>query len=254
MSEPSKTLGDWLSKEPFALAMSSGFFSFFAHTGMLLALEEAGLKVKRVSGSSAGGLVAGLSAAGLSATELRDELARLRREDFWDPKPGFGLLGGRLFRNKLDELLPVTRFEECKIPVHISVYDLAKRKTAVLSEGDLASAIQASCAMPVLFHPVRRDGRLLSDGGLADRPGIAGSPKQERILYHHIASRSPWRRPGSRTLQIPKREAMVSLRINELPRANPFHLDRGVQAMSVAQEATRRALDLPIVDSLVTVA
>jgi hypothetical protein len=46
---------------------------------------------------------------------------------------------------------------------------------------------------------------------------------------------------------------MVSLRIEELPRANPFHLQRGVQAMHEAREATLRALQEPIVDGVVSV-
>ena len=253
MTETNPTLGDWLAAEPFALAMSSGFFSFFAHAGMLSALESSGLKPESFSGSSAGALIAGLSGAGLSSQTMQETLTSLKREDFWDPKPGLGILGGRLFRETLDALLPVETFEACTTPVRISVYDLGKRQTQVIDSGDLASAIHASCALPVLFHPVRRDGRLLSDGGIADRPGLSGTGGCRRVFYHHIASRSPWRRPGGAALRIPKREAMVSLRISELPRASPFHLERGVQAMKAAREATLRALELPIVDGAVSV-
>jgi NTE family protein len=106
----------------------------------------------------------------------------------------------------------------------------------------------------VLFHPVKREGCLLSDGGIADRPGLDGMNPEARTFYHHIASRSPWRRAGSKALQIPRRDSMVSLRITDLPRANPFHLERGVAAMQAAQEATKRALGQPIVDSIVSVA
>lgn len=247
------TLGEWLEAEPFSLAMSSGFFSFFAHTGMLMAIEAEGLAPRSLSGSSAGALVAGMWSAGLSSEDLGEELLRLERSDFWDPKPGLGLLGGRLFRSKLDELLPVTTFAECRAPLSISVYDLGARKTKVLSSGELASAIQASCAFPVLFHPVRRDGHLLSDGGIADRPGLDGMDAGARIFYHHIASKSPWRRAGSKALQIPARDSMVSLRILSLPRANPFRLERGVQAMDAAFEATKRALGRPIDDAVVEV-
>ena len=188
----------------------------------------------------------GCGAQGFPAPELGEELRTLKRADFWDPKPGLGLLGGRLFREKLDQLLPVETFSECRAPVAISVYDLSKRKTQVLVEGDLASAILASCALPVLFHPVRREGCLLSDGGIADRPGLDGMAHHQRTLYHHIASRSPWRRAGSTSLKIPSRTAMVSLRIADLPRANPFHLERGVAAMQAAREATARALSSPL--------
>jgi NTE family protein len=75
-----------------------------------------------------------------------------------------------------------------------------------------------------------------------------------RTFYHHLGSRSPWRRPGGVSLKIPSRESMVSLQIQGLPRANPFFLARGIAAMEAAEEATRRALDQPIgVDRVVCV-
>ncbi|MCA9643918.1 MAG: patatin-like phospholipase family protein, partial [Myxococcales bacterium] len=65
--------------------MSSGFFGFFAHAGVLRALERAELTPRAVSGSSAGALVTGLWAAGLGAEAIEDELMRLERDHFWDP-------------------------------------------------------------------------------------------------------------------------------------------------------------------------
>jgi len=88
-----RTLGEWL-EEPFALAMSSGFFAFFAHTGVLGALVARGARPTRVSGSSAGALVTGAYAAGAEPGRIEEELAGLRRHDFWDPRPGLGLLAG----------------------------------------------------------------------------------------------------------------------------------------------------------------
>src|SRR5687767_3005552 len=99
-------LHDWLAAEPFALAMSSGFFSFFAHTGMLSSLTRSGLAPTLVAGSSAGALVGGAWAAGLPADVLERRLVALRRDDFWDPAPGAGLLAGRKFDRLLRELLP----------------------------------------------------------------------------------------------------------------------------------------------------
>ncbi len=250
-SQTGMLLGDWLAAEPFSLTMSSGFFAFFAHTGMLCALESAGLHPVGYSGSSAGALVGGLAAAGLSGNDLEESLASLRREEFWDPGLGAGLLRGELFQRKLETLLPVSDFADCPKNVKLSAFNLLKRKTEVLTTGSLASAIHASCALPVLFQPVRRRGQLLSDGGIADRPGLAGMNSDERVLYHHISSRSAWRRRGSASLKIPKRHNMVSLSIQGLARANPFHLERGVSAMREARLTTERALAMPICDELV---
>jgi len=243
-------LGDWLSERPFSLAMSSGFFSFFAHTGMLRALLERGLVPRLVAGSSAGALVGGAYAAGVPVDALADRLHGLRRGDFWDPAPGAGLLAGRRFDAILRELLPVHAIEACPLPVRVSVFDIARRTTDVLGTGDLPSAIRASCAVPGLFHPVWIARRAYWDGGILDRPGLAGVPQGERVLLHHIASRSPWRR----RLTTPARPGMVTLAIEGLPRSGPFRLDAGRQALELAHAAARRALDAPVGNGVVRVA
>src|SRR5215831_5779294 len=149
------TLREWLAAGPFTLAMSSGFFGFFAHAGALSVLEGEGLVPARVCGSSAGALVGGLWAAGVPARDLCDELLRLRREHFWDVRPGLGLLRGSLFRARLEDLAPVPTFEQCRAPLAISVFDVGRLRTAVLRSGALAPALHASCAAPVMFHTVR---------------------------------------------------------------------------------------------------
>lgn len=243
----SLTLRAWLRERPFALGLSSGFFGFFAHTGVMTALEDEGLLPVRLSGSSAGALIAGLWAAGVSAPRLRDELFALRREHFWDPAPGLGLLRGRLFRERLVELLPVPTFAACRVPLSISVFDVLSRSTRVIDTGDLAPAIQASCAVPLLFHPIWVGGRPLLDGGIADRPGLFGIPPGERVLYHHLASRSPWRG----LLDLPRRAELTALVIADLPRVGPFRLSEGLRAFEAARAATEEALDRPIVGGAV---
>ena len=237
-----QTHREWLAEKPFTLVMSSGFFGFFAHAGVVSVLEEEGLRPARIAGSSAGALVAGLWAAGISAARIREELLGLRREHFWDVRPGPGLLRGALFRGLLERVLPVTTFERCRVPLALSVYDLLARRTVVLRSGTLAAAIHASCALPVLFQPVRLDGRLYADGGIADRPGIAGVGDGERVLYHHLTSRSPWRRRNSPAMRIPKREALQSIALYGLPRLGPFRLEQGRLAMERAALGAREAL------------
>jgi NTE family protein len=244
------TLGDWLARAPFGLAMSSGFFSFFAHTGMMSALLARGLVPTHVAGSSAGALVAGAWAAGLEPDELAVALAGLRREDFWDPAPGAGLLAGRKFDALLRRMLPTDAIGACRAPLRISVFDIFARRTAVLDEGDLVTAIRASCAVPAMFHPVWIGRRPYWDGGILDRPGIAGVPPG-RLLFHHIANRSPWRVATPASLALPRRADMVALVVDGLPRVNPWRLDAGRRALHAARAATERALDQRISDDVV---
>jgi NTE family protein len=247
------SLREWLRERPFSLGMSSGFFGFFAHTGLMTVLEDEGLLPERLSGSSAGALVAGIWASGVDAPALRDELSALRREHFWDPGPGLGLLRGRLFRERLESLLVARTFAACRRPIAVSVWDALARDTRVLSEGDLAPALQASCAVPFLFHPVWVRGRPLLDGGIADRPGLCGMPAGTRVLFHHLASRSPWRRQGSASMEIPAREGLLALAFGGLPRVGPFRLEEGPRAFDAARRAARLALDRPVGSGLLWV-
>ena len=170
------TLRAWLEAAPWTLCLSAGFFGFYAHCGMLSVLERERLLPARICGASAGGLVAGCWGGGVDAGELTRELLALRREDFWDPWPGAGLLRGRLFARLLERIVPADSFRECRAEVAVSVYDVLARRTRVLDQGRLRVAIRATAALPVLFQPVWLGRRPLLDGGILDRPGPRRAP------------------------------------------------------------------------------
>ena len=242
------TLRTWLNKAPFSLALSSGFFGFFAHAGVVSALEMEGFKPQRLMGSSAGALVSALWASGLSSTEIRSELLQLKREDFWDPGLGLGLLKGNLFEERLKDLLRCHSFEHCVIPVQMSAFDCFRLKAQLFDQGDLVSAIRASCTFPGLFHPRWIDGKPYIDGGVTDRSGLLGAMKEERVFYHHLASRSWWRSRVGLTA-LPKRNHQVSMVLKNLPRCGPHDLDQAELAFNQAQEQTLQALDQHLLPS-----
>ena len=110
-------LADSLKNKRVGLALSGGFFGFFHHAGVLEALDELGIRPARLTGTSAGALVASMYAAGLEPNEVRRELLSVRRGDFWDPqlpftRRGFGLLAGYRMSAELSRVLPVHRFED----------------------------------------------------------------------------------------------------------------------------------------------
>ncbi|MEM7604891.1 MAG: patatin-like phospholipase family protein [Myxococcota bacterium] len=241
------SLADALQAQPFTLAMSSGFFGFFAHAGFVAALESFGLQPAAYAGSSAGALVAAAHASGHSGMELRERFGDLRRDDFWDPRAlpiAGGVLRGRRFRAQLRDLLAPS-FRSLR-PLSISVFDMLTRSTRVRRSGDLPLAVHASCCVPLMFEPVWDGRRPLLDGGIADRPGLAGVPIGARVLYHHIASRSPWR--SHKGMRIPEREGMISVSIDGLPRLGPSRLDQALAAFDGAYEAGRRSLEGPAAD------
>lgn len=236
-------LKNWLQEQPFTLSMSSGFFSFYAHAGMLAALLEADCVPARITGSSAGALVGACWASGHDMDVLKQELFSLQKEDFWDPGLGFGFLKGERFREKLAKFLNAAEFEQCRVPVALSAYDILKRETEILKSGDLVSAVYASCAFPFLFQPINIQGNYYLDGGIKDRPALASVLPGERVLYHHIKSRSPWRRKNSKALEVPVRENMQVIAIDNIPRVGPNQMEQGELAYHASYQATQRLLE-----------
>ena len=140
--------------------MSSGFFRFYAHMGVLHALEENNcLRVKACSGSSAGALVAAFLASGMLPKDMPERVFAIKRENIWDMGVGLGLLKGQLLQKILEEQFPVRTFEECPIPLGLTAYDVLGFKTNCVTKGDLATAVRASCCFPGLFQPVIIDER-----------------------------------------------------------------------------------------------
>lgn len=128
--------------------------------GVLHALEENNcLSVKSCSGSSAGALVAAFLASGMKPTDMPREVFSLKREDIWDVGIGLGLLKGNLFQKILEEKFPVQTFEECRIPLGVTAYDVLGFRTNCITRGNLATAVRASCTFPGLFQPVVIDDR-----------------------------------------------------------------------------------------------
>ena len=241
----SMTLRDWLAAEPYTLTLGSGFFGFFGHFGVLKALLDAGLPPARLTGASSGALVASCYASGMAIDAMQHLLFTMKREDFWDPGFGPGLLKGEKFRAQMRATFPRHRFEDLELPLKLSVYNRTARRTDVIASGDLIDATYASCALPILFQPLKHNGAVLLDGGVKDRPALAGVATDERVLIHHLSSKSPWRRADDPALVPPERSNGTTLVLDGLTRTSPFKLERGPQAFQQAYATTRQRLDAP---------
>ncbi len=237
MSSPERvSLGEWLAEGPYTLALSSGFFGFYAHAGVLEALCESDVAPAALRASSGGAVTAALWASGLEPAELSQGLSQVKREDFWDPAPGVGLLRGEVLDDTLRSRMPVTDFAGCRLPISISVFDVRKRETEVINSGDLVLATRASSAFPGLFQPVIINGQPKLDGGIKDHAGYYGAPLQERILHHDL----------KRKQVTVNRENLQRLSLEALPTVNPFKLYRGMVAYKEAYRQTIQKLSEPI--------
>jgi len=138
------------------LALSGGSVRGLAHIGVIKVLSEAGLRPAVVAGTSAGSLIGAMLAAGMDWREM----ASLARSVFW-PK----LLHGDTLRRFCSKHLPAC-FADLKLPFAAIATEFPAKQPLILAKGELPSAISASCAMRLVRRPVRREGRVLKDGGI----------------------------------------------------------------------------------------
>lgn len=245
-----KTNGDWLRTEPFTLLLSAGFFGFFAHAGLLAALEDAGLVPQRIVGVSAGALAGGLWAAGKSANVLERELKGMKRQDFWDPGfPWGGFLKGQKYDRILQNILGAPQdARDCAIPFTGIAFDLLRWRSVALESGPLVKVIRASCALPLMFRPVRLDRMLLVDGGVADDFGFSAVGAGERIFLHYLPGNMPWAKIHKPKTKPPPQSQVNVLVAEDLPRVTPFHLERGYVAFDLIRGVARSWLDKPVAE------
>ena len=138
------------------------------HIGALQVLVAEGVRVSAIAGTSAGSIIGAAFAAGARAEDLEKEAAGLTWRSL--ARPAFsrrGLLALERLEALIRKIVPVARFEDLSIPLKVVATDLNTGERVVIDEGELVSALLASCAIPGVFLPVERGGRLLVDGGVS---------------------------------------------------------------------------------------
>lgn len=166
-----------------AIAFGGGGARGLAHIHVIEALDELGIRPVAIAGSSIGAIMGAGMAAGMTGREIgdyanailgrRSEVAsrmwRARPISFADMSAGgvrFGQFNvERILRAFLPDRIP-DRFEDLAIPLAVTATDYYGHSLEVFEEGELFGALAASAAIPALFRPVRRAGKLLVDGGI----------------------------------------------------------------------------------------
>ncbi len=148
-----------------ALVLGAGAARGLAHVGVLQVLEEEGIRPQFLTGSSMGGLIAALSACGLSAHDIA-EVARSFAFPRWFV-PGAMVAWETIFP-AAERILRSRTFEDLRTPLALPAVDLESGLQVVLHEGPVLPAVQATCAVPGILAPVQMAGRWLVDGGLVN--------------------------------------------------------------------------------------
>ena len=153
------------------LALGAGSAKGFAHIGVLQALDEAGIHIDMISGSSMGAIIGGIYSVGTDLYMLEKFIKSIKLYDYLDVK--LPLTGGVLKGERLQELVRVfthnKTFAETKTPFCCVAVDAEAAKLDVLEEGPLHESIRASMSIPAFFEPVKLNGKTYIDGGVLER-------------------------------------------------------------------------------------
>jgi len=192
------------ARPKIGLVLSGGAARGLAHIGVLKALEEQGVRIDAIAGTSMGAVVGGLYASGYSIAELeklattldwqqalsdappRKDVPFRRKQDDRDflvkQKLSFrddgslglplGVIQGQnlalLLESKLAHAADVRDFDKLPIPFRAVATDITSGEKVIFRRGHLPQVIRASMSIPAVFAPVELDGRLLVDGGMTD--------------------------------------------------------------------------------------
>ncbi|WP_100330810.1 patatin-like phospholipase family protein [Bacillus xiapuensis] len=163
-----------MHRPKIGVALGSGGARGFAHIGVLKALEDAGIPVDMLAGSSMGSLVASFYASGQDMEQLYKLSTAFRRKYFLDfivPKLGF--ISGKKIKSFIRLFTYGKNIEELNMPVAIIATDIQRAEKVVFTKGPIAEAVRASIAIPGIFVPEKVGGRLLVDGGVIDRVPVS---------------------------------------------------------------------------------
>lgn len=152
---------------PFVL--SGGGARGFAHLGIVKALNEHNIYPSAISGTSAGAVAGAFLANGFNPDEVSEILTgKLSLRLLSWNKFKKGLVSFQGIKNFLKNNLRYDTFEKLPIPLYITATSLYDGSQKIFGSGSIVDAIEASCAVPVVFPPVVIDGVPYVDGGLSN--------------------------------------------------------------------------------------
>jgi len=164
------------SRKTVSLVLGSGGARGHAHIGVIKALQEQGLDIRNIAGTSIGAVIGGVYAAG-KLDSYSDWAFKLRKRDFVSLLDlSFSLRSifkGERIIEELKEQLGDAQIEDLDKRFTAVATSLYEQREVWLNKGSLFSAIRASAAVPGFFSPVLDNGRLLVDGGLVNPVPIA---------------------------------------------------------------------------------
>jgi NTE family protein len=151
------------------VALGGGFARGIAHIGVLRTLQENGIPIDCIAGTSVGALIAAAYASGADLAEMENQGTAIRFRDFgrWTISR-MGMASNERLEDLLRRFTLLRRFEEMKVPLGIVATDVVSGETVHFTTGEIGPPLRASCAYPGLFLPVEYRNHVLVDGFLTE--------------------------------------------------------------------------------------
>jgi NTE family protein len=154
----------------FTLALGGGGTRGAAHIGVLRVLEREGCRIRGISGTSIGSIIASLFAAGYTPDQIEEQVASIDFTRLYGRllSDGPGLLGISGIHKWLEEHLGSRTFESLQIPCAVVAVDMLSKQQITFTQGSVVDAILGSIAVPGIFPPHLYGPYQLIDGGTLD--------------------------------------------------------------------------------------
>ena len=151
------------------LALGEGPVRGFARIPILEVLENEGIQIDMIAGTSIGSLIGGIYCTGVPVKYMKEMAREIKWEYITDVTfPRKGLIKGEKLLAFLELMTQKKDFDELNIPFAAIACDIEKGKIIVLNKGSVAKAIRASTSIPGIYVPFKHQGRLLVDGAVLD--------------------------------------------------------------------------------------
>lgn len=164
------------------LALGGGGAKGNAHLGVIKVLEEEGYLIRGVAGTSAGGMVAAVYAAGYRPDEIIEIFSSVDQNNLYSLGSGPALLGMEGISKALNKFLDQETFQDLEIPCALTAVDLKEMREVILSEGLVLDAVMSTIAIPGIFPPRTWGNHQLIDGGVVDPVPVTAARKLVRDL------------------------------------------------------------------------
>lgn len=242
-----------VNKTKVGLVLSGGGARGISQLGVLSILDEYGIEIDQITGTSIGGVTGGLYATGYSPENIKEIFKSIdwvttlsltdkyqRQYLFLEQKliqdkslisisiDGFtptlpsSLSSGQKLTELINILMlnakyhPRNNFKDLKIPLAVVATDFDNGEKVVLTEGNLSESIKASFTFPLLYSSINIDGKNLVDGGLTANIPVSVSKELGTDFVITVNSTSPLRNREEITNPLYTADHILSITMNQL--------------------------------------